>query len=115
MTADRELLATACEQFLGKTVDEIKYILMQTMEGHLRSILGLLLLQPVALFVYLKTRKLRFTLIKLCFTAAVETEFDESETLDEYECLMSMSMKCEICSCCRFHILNRLLHRKLSG
>lgn len=37
---DRDLLAIACEQFLGKTVTEIKAVVLQTLEGHLRSILG---------------------------------------------------------------------------
>ncbi len=35
-----ELLATACEQFLGKSVDHIKSVILQTLEGHLRAILG---------------------------------------------------------------------------
>lgn len=36
-----ELLAIACEQFLGKTIVDIKCVLLQTLEGHLRSILGM--------------------------------------------------------------------------
>lgn len=35
-----DLLAVACEQFLGKSVMEIKAVVLQTLEGHLRSILG---------------------------------------------------------------------------
>lgn len=35
-----ELLTTACEQFLGKNVKEIKMTILQTLEGHLRAILG---------------------------------------------------------------------------
>ena len=35
-----ELLATACEQFLGKNVDHIETVILQTLEGHLRAILG---------------------------------------------------------------------------
>ncbi len=35
-----ELLATACEQFLGRSVQEIEDIVLQTLEGHLRAILG---------------------------------------------------------------------------
>jgi len=38
---DKELLATACEQFLGKSVEDIKNVLLQTLEGHLRAILGM--------------------------------------------------------------------------
>ena len=41
---DKELLASACEQFLGKDVHEIEGILLQTLEGHLRAILGKFLL-----------------------------------------------------------------------
>lgn len=35
-----ELLGTASEQFLGKNVKEIKQTILQTLEGHLRAILG---------------------------------------------------------------------------
>ena len=37
---EKELLAVACEQFLGKSVQDIKNVVLQTLEGHLRSILG---------------------------------------------------------------------------
>ena len=37
---ERELLNTACEQFLGKDSQHIQSVVLQTMEGHLRSILG---------------------------------------------------------------------------
>lgn len=37
---DLELLAVACEQFLGKSVMETKSVVLQTLEGHLRAILG---------------------------------------------------------------------------
>ncbi|CAH1163201.1 unnamed protein product [Phaedon cochleariae] len=46
MKAD-ELLATASEQFLGKTVKEIKSTVLQTLEGHLRAILGTLTVEEV--------------------------------------------------------------------
>lgn len=36
-----DLLAIACEQFLGVPIDNIKLVLKQTLEGHLRSILGM--------------------------------------------------------------------------
>ncbi|RVE50261.1 hypothetical protein evm_005096 [Chilo suppressalis] len=42
-----ELLTTACEQFLGKTVREIKMTILQTLEGHLRAILGTLTVEEV--------------------------------------------------------------------
>lgn len=35
-----ELLGTASEQFLGKSTKEIKQTILQTLEGHLRAILG---------------------------------------------------------------------------
>jgi len=35
-----ELLSTACEQFLGKPVVHIERVILQTLEGHLRAILG---------------------------------------------------------------------------
>ena len=37
---EAELLSTACEQFLGKNVQHIERVILQTMEGHLRAILG---------------------------------------------------------------------------
>ncbi|XP_044763986.1 flotillin-2 isoform X1 [Coccinella septempunctata] len=46
MKAD-ELLQTASEQFLGKTVKEIKATILQTLEGHLRAILGTLTVEEV--------------------------------------------------------------------
>lgn len=36
----------ACEQFLGKNVQDIKNVVLQTLEGHLRSILGKALPRP---------------------------------------------------------------------
>lgn len=44
---DKDLLAIACEQFLGKTVMEIKAVVLQTLEGHLRSILGTLTVEQI--------------------------------------------------------------------
>lgn len=43
---EKELLAVACEQFLGKNVQDIKNVVLQTLEGHLRSILGETLPSP---------------------------------------------------------------------
>ena len=40
-------IATAAEQFLSKSVDEIKNIAMQTMEGHLRAILGTMTVEEI--------------------------------------------------------------------
>ncbi|XP_024132418.1 flotillin-2 [Oryzias melastigma] len=42
-----DLLAVACEQFLGKSVEDIKLVLLQTLEGHLRSILGTLTVEQI--------------------------------------------------------------------
>uniref|UniRef100_A0A672RU81 Flotillin n=1 Tax=Sinocyclocheilus grahami TaxID=75366 RepID=A0A672RU81_SINGR len=44
---DKDLLAVACEQFLGKSVMEIKAVVLQTLEGHLRSILGTLTVEQI--------------------------------------------------------------------
>jgi len=35
-----DILRTACEQFLGKSVQHIQSVILQTLEGHLRAILG---------------------------------------------------------------------------
>src|SRR5262245_42206719 len=39
-SADEALIATAAEQFLGRSADDIKNVALQTIEGHLRAILG---------------------------------------------------------------------------
>uniref|UniRef100_A0A8C6WEW5 Flotillin n=1 Tax=Neogobius melanostomus TaxID=47308 RepID=A0A8C6WEW5_9GOBI len=44
---DSELLGYACEQFLGKSVQEIKSVILQTLEGHLRAILGTLTVEQI--------------------------------------------------------------------
>ncbi|XP_062521918.1 flotillin-2-like [Corticium candelabrum] len=45
--ADMQLLAIACEQFLGKSVREIEDAILQTLEGHLRAILGTLSVEEI--------------------------------------------------------------------
>ncbi len=40
-------IATASEQFLSKTTDEIKNVATQTMEGHLRAILGTMTVEEI--------------------------------------------------------------------
>lgn len=44
---EAELLSTACEQFLGKPVQHIERVILQTMEGHLRAILGTLSVEAI--------------------------------------------------------------------
>ncbi|XP_023211057.1 flotillin-2-like [Centruroides sculpturatus] len=44
---EKEFLATAAEQFLGKEVEHIKSVILQTLEGHLRSIVGTLSVEEV--------------------------------------------------------------------
>jgi len=44
---DMESIATAAEQFLGKPDDELKNIATQTLEGHLRAILGRMTVEDV--------------------------------------------------------------------
>ncbi|KAI0231141.1 Flotillin-2 [Lamellibrachia satsuma] len=46
MTAP-DILALACEQFLGKNVQYIKDVILQTLEGHLRAILGTLSVEAI--------------------------------------------------------------------
>ncbi len=40
-------ISTAAEQFLGKTTEEIRTIAMQTLEGHLRAILGTMTVEDI--------------------------------------------------------------------
>ena len=35
-----DILKNACEQFLGKSPEHIEQVILQTLEGHLRAILG---------------------------------------------------------------------------
>lgn len=51
---EKELLAVACEQFLGKSVQDIKNVVLQALEGHLRSILGEALCPRTPLLCYLQ-------------------------------------------------------------
>jgi flotillin len=44
---DESSIRTAAEQFLGKTVEEIKMIALQTVEGHLRGIIGTLSVEEI--------------------------------------------------------------------
>lgn len=46
MTEPR-LLKTACEQFLGKSAREVESVVLQTLEGHLRAILGTLTVEEI--------------------------------------------------------------------
>jgi len=45
--SDEASVRTAAEQFLGKTVDQIKQVALQTVEGHLRAIIGTLTLEDI--------------------------------------------------------------------
>jgi flotillin len=44
---DEQSIRTASEQFLGKTPEQIKEIAMQTVEGHLRAIVGTMTLEDI--------------------------------------------------------------------
>ncbi|XP_015788525.1 flotillin-2 [Tetranychus urticae] len=44
---EKEFLTIAAEQFLGKDVNHIKSVILQTLEGHLRAILGTLTVEEV--------------------------------------------------------------------
>lgn len=44
---DEGSIRTAAEQFLGKTVDQIKQVALQTIEGHLRAIIGTLTVEEI--------------------------------------------------------------------
>ena len=37
---NEEMLASACQQFMGKSENEIRHIAMETLEGHQRAIMG---------------------------------------------------------------------------
>ncbi|CAL1278176.1 unnamed protein product [Larinioides sclopetarius] len=44
---EKEFLSTAAEQFLGKKTSHIESVILQTLEGHLRAILGTLTVEEV--------------------------------------------------------------------
>ena len=45
--SDDTSIATAAEQLLDKTVEDIKYVAIQTLQGHLRAIIGLMTVEEV--------------------------------------------------------------------
>ena len=45
--SDHTSIATAAEQLLDKTPEEIKYVAVQTLQGHLRAIIGLMTVEEV--------------------------------------------------------------------
>lgn len=42
-----DILKNACEQFLGKSPEHIEHVILQTLEGHLRAILGTLSVEAI--------------------------------------------------------------------
>src|SRR5512147_1062344 len=44
---DEQSIRTSAEQFLGKTAEQIKEIAMQTVEGHLRAIVGTMTIEDI--------------------------------------------------------------------
>ncbi|XP_024874747.1 flotillin-1-like [Temnothorax curvispinosus] len=44
---NEEMLSTACEQFLGKSEDEIHNIAFVTLEGHQRAIMGSMTVEEI--------------------------------------------------------------------
>jgi flotillin len=44
---DETSIRTAAEQFLGKTTDDIKHVALQTVEGHLRAIVGTMTVEDI--------------------------------------------------------------------
>ena len=54
-----DLLQTASEQFLGKKEHEIKSTVLQTLEGHLRAILGKFIEKPYKFWLMLQ-RAIRY-------------------------------------------------------
>jgi flotillin len=47
MTRSEELLHNALVQFLGRSVKEVEDVILQTLEGHLRAILGSLTVEAI--------------------------------------------------------------------
>ena len=47
MTDSEEYLSIACEQFLGKSEQEIRDLLLETFEGHLRDIVGIMTVEEL--------------------------------------------------------------------
>merc|ERR1719347_248107 len=44
---NEEMLLAACEQFLGKTEDEITQVALETLEGHQRAIMGSMTVEEI--------------------------------------------------------------------
>lgn len=48
------MLSTACEQFLGKTEEEIHNIALVTLEGHQRAIMGSMTVEVIIRYIKFK-------------------------------------------------------------
>jgi len=46
-SGNRDMLHTACKQFLGRTQAEIEYVALETLEGHQRGILGTMTVEEI--------------------------------------------------------------------
>uniref|UniRef100_A0A914XKL7 Band 7 domain-containing protein n=1 Tax=Plectus sambesii TaxID=2011161 RepID=A0A914XKL7_9BILA len=44
---NKEMLATACQQFLGKSEQEVQQVALETLEGHQRAIMGLMTVEEI--------------------------------------------------------------------
>lgn len=59
--SDEQILALACEQFLDLDLDRIENTILQTLEGHLRAILGTLTVEAIYKVLVAATFVLPFT------------------------------------------------------
>lgn len=73
-----ELLQTASEQFLGKTHEEIKSTILQTLEGHLRAILGKTSALTFFYSELVSRRRRRTTLQKCRLQTAIDSGIEYS-------------------------------------
>lgn len=68
-----EMLLSACEQFLGKSEQEIQHIALVTLEGHQRAIMGSMTVEEIYKDRKIFSKKVGLSIVQM-FVSQVRTE-----------------------------------------
>lgn len=89
---DDKLLEAACQQFLGKKQRDIQNTILQTMEGHLRAILGTLTVEAIyRVSFYLFHQLYTSTALFMCGTLYLAKCFKKSRLGSTYSAFCKLS------------------------
>lgn len=70
-----EMLRNACEQFLGKTEEEIRRVALETLEGHQRAIIGSMTVEVKKMYTHKFKAKNSITQVMIITnTPKIQTE-----------------------------------------